>query len=119
MYTITTDLTRNRVTVDFTGTFEHSSEEFQRDYKEAVRQVQSADGRWDGLSDFRKTTILDPERFKRGESLGQWMEANGLRKSANVVGETLMSLQLKRMASHGEKYRFFTSLEEAQRWLAE
>jgi len=117
MYSITTDLPRNQVSVEFTGTFEHSSEEFMRDFKEAVGQVKGSDGRWNKLADFSQTIILDPDRFKRGQELYYWMEANGLRKGASVVGEALMSLQLKRMASGDEKYRYFTARQEAQIWL--
>jgi len=108
----------NRVDVFIEDQTEEGHDDFGFQLKKAIDQVKTAGGEFDLLVDMSKTTVMSPNSAQRSEELIGWCVANGLRKSANVLSETLHQLQVKRLTGRNEKFGIFTSRHEAEAWLS-
>lgn len=117
MYSIVPNLAKHRVRVVFANDFEHEQDAFNAELKSAIDQVRADDGHFDLLSDFTDAPVMSQERAKQGEEMVAWCLANGLRRSANVMGTVLQRLQIKRVSANDEKFAYFETCSEAENWL--
>ena len=117
MYSITTNLAKNRVIVVFVNDFEHGQAFFNTELKEAVKRVRAEDRHFDLLADFSTAPVMSQQIAGQGEEMINWCVANGLRKSANVMNTILQRMQVKRVSANDDKFQYFSSLAEAEAWL--
>ncbi|MEP3052222.1 MAG: hypothetical protein ABJP48_05695 [Erythrobacter sp.] len=119
MYKIHPQIQKNRVLIVFDGEFDYDQTEFAEEIKKAVLTVRSTEREFDLLADYSKVTVMDQSRASRSEEIVAWCVDNGLRKSANVMNSALQRIQIKRLASQNDKWKFFETLSEAEMWLDE
>lgn len=119
MYTIKTDMNKNRVLMIADGEHNSDMEEFIENFKKAALKIREQSSHFDILTDLSHSMTLQQDRTQATMDLLAWCKENGLRRSANVVGSTIQKMQVRRLSSEVENIASFTTLEEAERWLSE
>lgn len=119
MYEVRADASRHCVILILKHDYNHDREAVHRDFAAAADRVRSEGGYFDVLVDLVDIHVIGQERVDSGEVLMRWCLANGMRRGAIAVGTMLQELQLKRVSERNDKFRYFRSLEEAERWLSE
>jgi hypothetical protein len=116
MYTIKPITAKQRVEVVFDDFRDHNAERFRSDLQSAVRTVKRQHEEFDILVDMTKSVVMPQEIARQSEVNAQWLNANGLRKSANIVETITQRMQVKRVTSQDDRYRFFETRTEAEAW---
>ncbi|MHA7820485.1 MAG: hypothetical protein ACX930_12635 [Erythrobacter sp.] len=117
MYSMSASHSQNRVTIDFGDSYEFDQSQFESDLKSAIERVRGREGEFDLLSDFSKAGVMDQSRASESQKVVAWCAANGLRKAANVMGSLIHTMQVKRLSKQDERFGYFQTVGEAERWL--
>ena len=117
MYHISAKEIHNRVEVDLGPDYDFEQDDFERELKAAIEQVRADDGGFDLLADFTGVPVMDQSRADDSQKVVAWCAANGLRRSANVVGSMIHQLQVRRLAESDERFAYFETVAEAANWL--
>jgi len=117
MYRIVASPHRNRVTIDFGTEYDFDEDEFERELVDAIESVRDKGGAFDLLADFSQAPVMDQQRASESERVVAWCAANGLRKSANVVGSLIHQMQVKRLSKKDDRFGYFEGINDALRWL--
>jgi hypothetical protein len=91
---------------------------FDRELKAAALEARGASGHFDMLSRLDELAVMTRENAHHTEGWIDWLKANGIRKCANVVGSTLLKLQIARI-SPDPRWGLFANDADALAWLAE
>lgn len=118
MYNISVDILRQRVIVDFQGQIDVDLPTSNQELFSACLRAKGSGAHFDILSDFTKSSLMSQEGADDSAQTVKWCIDNGLRKGANVVGSTLMKLQINRV-SGSDQIRNFATMAEAIAWLDE
>ncbi|QKG70750.1 hypothetical protein [Erythrobacter mangrovi] len=119
MYEVRADVSRHCVILILKHDYNHDRDAVHQDFVAAAERVRSEDGHFDVLVDLVGIHVIAQERVDSGEVLMRWCVTNGMRRGAIAVGTMLQELQLKRLSERSEKFRYFRSVDEAERWLGE
>lgn len=117
MYEITQEPSKHRFTVRFDLYADHDREKFFGDIQKAALNVRSADKRFDMIADFTDSMVMPQPIAKDSVRLTDWLIENGLRKSANIMVSVTQRLQVMRVTERNDKFGYFETLAEGERWL--
>jgi hypothetical protein len=121
IYELTLDLSKCRVTIRHFGLF--TTDDCIRMVEEFKAQALQLGGRpFTVLVDAREGQTLPPEGRTAIEELQRWAHARGLKRSAIVIKDPVMSLQYRRMVQRsGIQFleAQFETIEEAEAYLDE
>ncbi|RVT43488.1 hypothetical protein [Sphingobium algorifonticola] len=83
----------------------------------AAASLAKGHGSWfDILADFSDFGVMPQDTTDDGHARIAWCMANGLRRSANVTGSTIMKMQIERLAPD-PRFQYFRTREQAAAWL--
>lgn len=97
---------------------DHDNTLFMQDVQQAALNVSS--GRpFDMLCDFSQSMVMPQDIADNSKELAEWLLANGLRKSANIMQSTTQRMQIARVTQRDKKFAYFSTCKEALAWLQE
>lgn len=119
MFKIEANSAMKRVEVTNVGVQDGDMDDFMTQFKNAARAIKMQHGHFDILADQAEAHPMQQDRANVAEELMEWCQANGLRKSANIVGTVVYKMQIKRVSHNHEAIGIFETREAAEAWLAE
>ena len=117
MWTFADNPAQHRIEITFKGDYAREHNAFDARLMAAVNRVRTRDGAFDCLVDMSQTDVAPQDVSTRGGDAILWCLANGLRKGAFVHSSVTGRMQIRRLAQGHGRLNYFTSLEEAERWL--
>jgi hypothetical protein len=90
---------------------------FSLELRRAVQRLCETGTTFDVLADLRDIIVVPQTEIVQARDQLQWLANNGLRKAANIVGHTLTTMQIRRLATDS-RFEYFSSEAEALAWLA-
>lgn len=119
MYHFSVDHGRHLLTCTVVGhVLTEEVAQFERELKMGAIEAKGASGHFDMLSKLDELAVMTQENAHHTEGWIAWLKAHGIRKSANVVGSTLLKLQISRI-SPDPRWGVFLTDADALAWLAE
>ena len=119
MHTIEEFHTLHRIKLTMQSYEHHDPRAFIEGMQSAALKVKGGSDYFDLLADFSEIMVMPQDIAKQGEDLAEWLVANGLRRSANIVPTTTQKMQIKRVTHRDAKFGFFHDLAAGEAWLNE
>ena len=120
MYKIEADFEKHCVMILISNSDDEEPAAFAADMKRAASAIRQKNPYFDILADHTQASMVIPqERMGSVNALVEWCDANGLRKSANIVDSFVQRMQLKRVTANNPSLGYFKTRAEAEAWLDE
>ncbi|MEP2735125.1 MAG: hypothetical protein ABJP34_02415 [Erythrobacter sp.] len=119
MHTIEELHAKHRIVLTMQSYKDHNPEQFIAETQAAAIKVKGGNHYFDLLADFSLIMVMPQDIAKQSEGLAEWLVANGLRRSANIVPTTTQKMQIQRVTNRDAKFGFFHDLSAAETWLDE
>lgn len=117
MYNIEQFPSKRRIKIRF-GMFEdHDSSSTLLGIQQAVMNVKGTGEHFDMLTDYTSSMVMPQNIADGSKELAEWLLANGLRRSANIVQSVTHRMQIARVTKRDPRFAFFGTREEAEAWL--
>ena len=117
MYTMETDIRKQRVKAAFFGDYSQSRKEVHERFFDAANRIKRVHGFFDVLVGMHDLHTVTQDRVDSTQTLMHWCVQNGMRRCAVSAGSAVQEMQLKRVSGKNELFHYFPTIEAGEAWL--